>query len=293
MLSGVRTGASANAAIAALAALAAVVALMLAAKPAAADDDAQARAALDRVRADPKLASDPEAIADLVRRADTFPPGAVRIDAWFLAANAYSGRLDRPAEAVPLWRKIIGDAQVDAVTAAFATKSLVAYDLARGDFAGAEDAIALAGPGVDPALRRRVQRAERRRGIHLGALGTLAIAIVLCGVAIARAAFRRQASVLAARVRASGRFMVGGAAYLALGGAALASGYEEGTARPFLFFGVGLLPLLLLARTWGAAGGASTRARLGRASICAASALAVAFLVLEHIDLAYLESLGL
>ena len=83
------------------------------------------------------------------------------------------------------------------------------------------------------------------------------------------------------------------AAYVALGGALLASGYEVETSKPFLWFGVVLVPIVLLARAWGAAGGETTAARVGRATLCALGALGAAFLLLEGIDVALLEGFGL
>ena len=63
-----------------------------------------------------------------------------------------------------------------------------------------------------------------------------------------------------------------------IGGAVLASSYESGTAKPFLFFGSALFPLLVIARAWGAAGASTTKARAGRAAVCAAGVASAAFL---------------
>ena len=83
------------------------------------------------------------------------------------------------------------------------------------------------------------------------------------------------------------------AAYVALGGALLASGYEAGTARPFLSFGAALVPIVLLARAWAAAGASHAAARRARASLCGLGAVAAAFLVLETVDVTFLEGMGL
>jgi len=83
------------------------------------------------------------------------------------------------------------------------------------------------------------------------------------------------------------------AAYVAVFGGLLASGYEAGTTRPFLYFGLVLLPIVLLARAWAAAGGESIAARGGRAALCAMSAAAAAFLVLEVVDVSFLDGVGL
>ncbi|MDF2697492.1 MAG: hypothetical protein K0S65_5875, partial [Labilithrix sp.] len=117
--------------------------------------------------------------------------------------------------------------------------------------------------------------------------------VLLALTAIARAGRAGRLDRVVARAQASSRLIVLYAAYVALAGAALATGYEEGRARPFLLFGVVLVPLLLVARAWSAAGSTRALARAARAVLCATSALAAAFLVLEHVDVAYLEGLGL
>ena len=250
-------------------------------------------ARLERVRRDPSLSSDAAAIDDLVRAADSFRPGIVRVEAWMLAAEAYANRLGRPADAVPLWQRIARDPHADGIVAGAAARALVEHHLARGELASAEAAVELAGASADATLTRDVRRAVRRHSIHLAALGIIALVVVFASVAIGRAARSGRHLVVLARARASGRLVLAYAAYVAIAGAALASGYEHGTARPFLVFGAVLVPLLLLARAWGAAGSQAGPARGLRALLCATGALGAAFLVLEHVDVAYLEGLGL
>ncbi len=249
--------------------------------------------ALQRVRSDPARASDGAAIDELVRIADHAPAEALRVEAWALAAEAYGERLDRPADSARLWERILGDAHADPVTAAYAARSLVRRHLARGDVARAEAVVTLAGPRADATLARDVERAGRRRLLHHAAASTLALAVVLATGALVRAARARRLRYVLGRARAQVGLVAGYAAYVAIAGAALASGYEHGTARPFLVLGAVLVPILLLARAWAAAGGPSRAARAGRAALCAIGTIAAAFLVLETIDVAYLEGLGL
>jgi hypothetical protein len=253
----------------------------------------QPLAALERVRRDPKLASDPKAIDELVRLAEGFPPGLVRVEAWVLAAEAYANRLERPSDSVGLWQRIIVDPHADRVTAGAAARSLATYHLTREDFASAEATIALAGSKVDATIARDVHRAVRRHHLHRFSIATLAIALAAATLTIGRSVRAGKLAAILGRARASSRLVIVYAAYVAIGGAVLATGYEEGTSRPFLLFGAVLVPILLIARAWGAAGSTSTRARAVRAAVCATSALAAAFLVLERVDVAYLEGMGL
>jgi hypothetical protein len=248
--------------------------------------------ALERVRRDPRLAVDGRAIDDLVRAAEGFPPGLVRVEAWVLAAEAYSSRLHRADDAVLMWRRIATDPHADAVVGRAAIHSLVGHHVARGDHAAASTALALRSP-VDPDLAREVRRAARRHWLHLASIVVITTVVGLAAIAIARAFRAGRLAAVLARTRASGRLVLGYAAYVGIAGAVLATGYEDGTARPFLVFGAVLAPLLFLARAWGAAGSPTRSARGLRAALCASSALGAAFLSLEHVDVRYLESLGL
>lgn len=249
---------------------------------------------LERVRREPALSSDPRAIEELVREAESFPSGLVRVEVWVLAAEAFAHRFDRPADAEALLRRVVIDPKTDPVVAQKAARDLVMLRLARRDLAGAEEAAHLAGARADATLLRDVERSIRRRSLHRVAIGALVVMIALAGRAL-YAATRRAGGATRLRAALAGtwRVALGYAAYIALGGAMLASGYEAGTSKPFLYFGVVLVPIVLLARAWAASGAAGRAARSGRAVLCGAAALAAAFLVLETVEVAFLEGMGL
>jgi hypothetical protein len=249
-------------------------------------------AALERVRRSPALASDPREVDGLVRAAEAFPPGMVRVEVWAFAAEAYGSRLGRPDDAIPLWQRVATDPAADPVVAESAIASLARLHLARGDLASAEAVVATS-PRADPKLVRDVRRAVRRRAIHIGAIAVIAAALALAALAVGRAARAGRLGAVLGATRRSTALVLGFAAYVAVAGGLLATGYEDGNARPFLLFGAALLPILLVARAWAAAGAPSRSARGLRAALCATSALGAAFLVLEHVDVIYLEGLGL
>lgn len=224
---------------------------------------------LERVRSDPALASDPKAIDELVREADVSPPSAMRADAWALAAEAYAHRLGRPADAERLDRKIADDPAADPVVRRKAKSDLVGLLVDRG----ALDEAASVASGEE-SLEKTVRVQQRMHHFRLAAFAVLGILLAAALHAFARGTRARVAPAL----RRLAPLAVGYAAYVALTGALLASKYEPGTGRPFLLFGLALFPLLLVARSWSAAGASSSRARIGRAAICAAGVASAAFL---------------
>lgn len=250
-------------------------------------------AELERVRRDPALASDEAAIDALARDADAFPPGAVRIEAWALAAEAYEHRLARPHDAAALYRKILEAPEADPVLARKAARDLVELDAARGDLDGAAAAVRLAGDRADAKLARDVARLVRRRYLHLASIAIMTATLLLAALAAASAARRGALGPVRTALRRIAALAVAYAAYVAIVGAILATRYEPGTSRPFLLFGAALLPLLFVARAWAAAGGRSRIARAFRGAACAACVAAAAFLVLERVDASYLAGMGL
>jgi len=266
------------------------------ARPSRADegaDEAQQREKLERVRNDPRLANDAATIDALVRDAESFRPGPVRVACWVLAAEAYANRLDRPRDAEPLWRRIAIDPHADVILARKANRDLVTALLARGDYAGATDVAATGGDRADPKLTKDVARAVRRHRVHIASIIVLVVTLAFAARAWIGAARRGSAGAVARAVKRTAPLMLAYALYVAIGGALLASGYEAGTSRPFLLFGAALLGVLVLARAWAAAGAPARNARAFRAVLAATSALGAAFLVLESVDVAYLEGIGL
>jgi hypothetical protein len=248
-------------------------------------------AAFERVRRSPALSSDATAIDALVHASETFPPGLVRLEVWSFAAEAYAGRLGRPDDALPLWQRVVDDPTGDPVLARSALQSIATLQLARADLASAE--AAARNVLADPKLARDVHRAVWRHRLHIASITVIALALALAVLAVVRGARAGRLQTILGRARSSTRLVLAYAAYVSIAGGLLASGYEEGTARPFLLLGAVLVPLLLVARAWGAAGSSAPRARGLRAALCATSALGAAFLVIEHVDVSYLEGLGL
>ena len=250
-------------------------------------------AKLEHVRRDPSLSSNPRVIDDLVHEASSFPAGLVRVEVWVMAAEAYANRLGRPLDADALLHRVVADSLTDRVVAQKAARDLVLLRLGRGDLAGADEAVDVAGGRADPQLARDVRRAARRRNMHDASIAILIVMALLAGRAALVAARRGAGARLRDAIGSTWKLALGYAAYVAIGGALLASGYEAGTSKPFLYYGIALVPVVLLARAWAAAGSASTSARGGRAALCAMAAAAAAFLVLEGVDVTYLEGMGL
>lgn len=249
---------------------------------------------LERVRRDPAASRDPGAVDALVREAETFPAGPVRVEAWALAADAYGTRLGREAEADVLRRRILEDAHADAVLAAKVTRDAVDAALARGDLAAAEDALSRSRGRATTDVVRLVRRAARRHAVHLASLVALALAAIGSGLAIGRAARAGGGARIGGALRRSALGIAAFAVWIGGVGALLALGYEGVDAKPFLLLGAALVPTFAVARAWGAAAGSGTRlARMFRATACACATLAVAFLVLEGTDVKYLDGVGL
>src|SRR5262249_26150359 len=145
----------------------------------------------------------------------------------------------------------------------------------------------------DPKVVADVMRLRRRHHVHIACITILVALLVLAARAIARALREGRHVVVGSAVRRMTPLAIGYAAYVALGGAVLASSYERGTSRPFVIFGIALGAIVILARAWGSAASPERAARGLRALLCAGSALAAAFLVLEGVDATYLDGVGL
>jgi hypothetical protein len=248
---------------------------------------------VERFRRDPALASDRVAIDELAHEADAFPPGVVRVEARMLVAEAWMGRMGRPEDAIAELRLVAQDPSSDPLTASLAEGQLVEALISGNRINEAANEAHAHASLLDARFVRNIDRLVRRRWVLGAAIATLVAFGALATHALFRAWQRR---VLQSAVRAL-REVTGVAvpftAFVAIAGGVLASRYESGNARPFLMLGAAALPLVLLARAWGAVGSPRPLARGSRAALCGATLLAAAFVLLDVVSPDYLEGFGL
>jgi hypothetical protein len=250
-------------------------------------------ARVERVRRDPSAAADPAAIEALARDLESFPPGTVRVEARMLVAEAWLGRMHRPDAAIAQLRRVTDDPKADPLTGRLAERELVDALVATGrlDEAAAEARAHAA--RLDPRFVRQVQRLIVRRAVRWVARVVLAAFALLALVGLVRAARRGVLGEAARALRALGPVALLFVAFVAVAGGVLASNYESGNASPFLWLGAAVLPLVLLARAWSAVGSQRAAARAARATLCGASVVAAAFVLLDTLDPQYLAGFGL
>lgn len=144
---------------------------------------------------------------------------------------------------------------------------------------------------IDSRTIKRIQAARRRSHVHVIALGTLALALGAAAMHLVRA--HRRVSGAIVSVRPVAPLVAVFLLYAGGVGGYLASSYENGSAMPFVLFAAFMLPLVALLRVWSAVGSTRRAARVGRAIAAVASTFALAFLVVEHVNPAFLEGFGL
>jgi putative copper export protein len=132
-----------------------------------------------------------------------------------------------------------------------------------------------------------------RRGVRYGSAATLGAFGLLALIAMVRASRRQALDDAWQALRKVAPVAVVFVAFIALAGGTLASKYESGNATPFYALGLMVLPLVLLARAWGAVGSSSRAARASRALLCGGAIASAAFMLLESLNPAYLEGFGL
>jgi hypothetical protein len=250
-------------------------------------------ARLERVRRDPSAAADPGAVDALARDLESFPPGTVRVEARMLVAEAWLGRMHRPEAAIGQLRKVTEDPKADPLTARLAERELVDALVASGRLDEAAAEARAHATRLDARFVRQVQRLILRRKVRLGARVVLGAFALLAVVGLVRAGRRGALGEAARSLRALGPVALLFVAFVAVGGGVLASNYESGNATPFLWLGVAVLPLLLVARAWSAVGSQRTAARAARAALCGASVVAAAFVLLDTLEPQYLAGFGL
>jgi len=246
-------------------------------------------ARLERVRRDPAMLGDRGEIEALAKDLEAFPEGLVRSEARLVVAEAWWHRLGEPARAAAPLEAVLDDDRADRLTRAVALNELVSVNRELGNLGAARAAVDR-WPDLAPTLRAEVVRLARRTELRWMAavvVGTLA----LIGVGSFVRLWRRRSDAVREVLRP---LAVGFALYVGAAGALLVRAYGDGDARPFVWFGLGLLGVDVAARSWRLASAPRGPAvRAARAAACVAAVVAVAFLAVERVEPAYLEGFGL
>lgn len=248
---------------------------------------------LEELRRDPKMAADPRAIEALERDADSFPKGRVRAEARLLSGTAWLGRLGDPSRAIQPLSAVLHDVDADPLHRRLALSQLVEARRALGDLSGAVADVD-AFPELLPNIRDAIHREARRVWIRRGAIALCASILVIGGAASFRIARSMRLGALA-RLTLRPLALVF-AAWLGLGGAMLARGYDASDPSPFLFLAAAIALTDIAMRAWSAAMHHELAPRIAtpfRVTLGIAAVIAAAFLALDASDPAYLESFGL
>ncbi len=209
-----------------------------------------------------------------------------------LVAEAWLGRLHRPDDALPVLRAVSDDPAADPLTIRLAEEQIVSLLTIDGRL---DEAAAEADTHADRLDARFVKQTRPSYAAERFAARPSSSS---WGSAFWRRSrsFAPSPAAPSAKCRPLRRFApvaIAFVAYLVGAGGMLASSYETGNAAPFVFFGLSVLPLLFVARAWGAVGSPGAAARTGRAVLCAVGVLAAAFLLLDAVNPTYLEGFGL
>jgi tetratricopeptide (TPR) repeat protein len=249
-------------------------------------------ARVEALRRDALKRADRAAIEALGRDADGFPDGRVRAEAHLLVAEAWWHVLGEPERAIAAFEAAVDDASGDPLTRALALADLCALRQLRGELRQAL-ASTERQPALSPALHatlKRLVRRERIRAVAFGVTGLLAaigvasVAQLALAAGRARDVFRRVVRPLPALA----------SAFLAGGGALLVRADGGADPRPFLWLGLGIFLLDVVARAFRLAiGGGSRRVRLAWAGVCVVGVFCAAFLAAERVEPDYLDGFGL
>ena len=255
------------------------------------EGDFEPYAELEHIRRDRIAARDPVALAKLAQDADAFPPGLVRVEARMLAGDAFLSQGDT-ARGLSLLDLVDQDPKTDPILHHQAAHELVDTYLARNNPDAAMQVATR--PNEDPTLAKTVTKWNRRRQLRSASMAVLALFALSSMLAIGRSAARGDGPEVAQNVKRFAPLAIAFAAWIALFGGLLAASFERGNESPFLALGLASVPIFFIARAWGASGGVSRSAKIGRAARAAASIAAVAFVVLSSVgNGVYLAGFGL
>jgi tetratricopeptide (TPR) repeat protein len=115
-------------------------------------------ARLERVRRNPTLGADPDALEALAREADAFPPGRVRAEARMFVGEAWLARPTRLEDAIRLFRQVADDPSSDSTDTVLARRSLVETLFAVGRVDEAARRLEASPAASTPELSARIHR---------------------------------------------------------------------------------------------------------------------------------------
>jgi len=237
-------------------------------------------ARLDAVRKDPQKANDGFAIDALHKEAIQFPAGRVRNEALLFVAEAYVGRLHRPADAVTPALAVAKDEHGDAVHRSAGYELAYSAMHAIGDLDRERRELG-SDPQAPDSVRSRVKRDVRRHSLHATSIAIASTGLALFVWALVRTLRRGRWSI--ASQTAFDLRAIGFLAILVFGGYLLGEKWEAGQGAHFLPFGIALVLVHLLVACWRGAYGDESAFRRAIGSLTAAACvLAAAYLVLER-----------
>jgi hypothetical protein len=188
-------------------------------------------------------------------------------------------------------RALASDAHNDVLLRRGAATKLVMTLADDGEFDAADAAGQEFAKNIDSGAIKHAKAVRRRSHVHVAAMGALGVALGIAVLSLV-AAHRLLAGALRS-VRGIAPVVTFFLLYTGLVGGYLASRYENSSSLPFVLFAAFMLPLVAIFRAWSAVGSPRLAARTGRALAAVASTLALAFLVVEHINPTFLEGFGL
>ncbi|APR85211.1 Hypothetical protein A7982_10560 [Minicystis rosea] len=248
-------------------------------------------ARLEEVRKDPRKAGDRTSIEALAHDVEAFPPGRVRVETRVFLAEAWWRKLGEPARAIALFEAAIADRTGDRLTRSLALSELVSLRRERNELREARAAVDR-DPELSPALTTQVRKLSRRETLRATATWWLAAlgAVGLASIAWLAAKARDVRDLPARLVKPAG---IAFALYLGGAGAVLVRLHGDADARPFVWMGLGVLALDVIARAFKLAAGRRGVVRSLWAVACVAGVMAAAFLAMERTSADYLDGIGL
>lgn len=248
---------------------------------------------LERIRRDPKSSSDPAALEALLNDAKAFPPGPVRIEARWLAIEAFGGRLNRDDRALALLPELVDDPEIDPLTKRQALRLWSELLLERGDADGALRVAARLEGERDSSLEKDIARRVRHDRVRVGSMVILSAFFAIAALAIARGWRQKKREAIVRGLRRFAPTALLTATWIALGGGWLVSRYDASTPLPFVAMGATAIAIGLTARAWALAASAKPTDRAMRSLFAVLASMAAAFLILDRIDATYLTPFGL